>query len=139
MQTEDSYEVRVRVRSLAETSKVIQVLDAAGHRDVEKGRGREPFPLALMTANLAEAFQGRLNRIILRALYRLRSVDKEHGMEIDEIVEEMKKDTDIGEFLRHALEGVLTRTVAIVASAILSERHGWLIYDSEQVPPEILA
>ena len=131
MQSEGLYEVRVRVKTLAEVLKIIEALDTAGYKDVEMGPPRRPFPIEV-DAKIFDAIRGRLNKIILRALYRLGAVDEEHGVEIDKIVEEIRKDPDSGGLLRYAPEGILARTVAMLSSAILAERHGWVSYVSEQ-------
>lgn len=133
MQAETQYEVRVRVRTLSDASKIIQILDTAGYKDVEMGPPRGPFP-AEMFAKLAEATRGRLNKMILRALHRLGAVDKEHGVEVDKVVDEMKKDSQTGDLARCSPEGILARTVAMIAPAVLAEKHGWVSYDPRQTP-----
>lgn len=133
MQSERLYEVRVRIRTLAEASKVIRVLDDAGYKDVEMGPAQGPFAPA-MVAGIAEVLRGHLNKIILGALNRLGAVDREHGVEIDKIVEEMKNDADSGELVRRSPEGIVIRTVAMVSTAILAERRGWVSYDPQQTP-----
>ena len=133
MNIEDVYEVRVRVKSLADASKVIQVLDTAGYEKVEMGPAREHFP-AEKFARIAEAMRGRLNKMILGALYRLGAMDREHGVVIDKVVDEMREDSESANLARGSPEGVLTRTVTMVAHAILAEKHGWVNYDSKQTP-----
>lgn len=138
MHTEDEYEVRVRVKTLADASKIIQALDTAGYKDVEMGTPRAHFPTE-MFGRMAEAARGRrhylwINRLILRALYRLGAVDREHGVEIDKVVKEMKKNPESVNLAQHSSNGILSRTVTMVAHAILAEKHGWVSYDPGQTP-----
>lgn len=133
MYAEDVYEVRVRVKTLADASKVIQMLDTAGYKEVEMGPPRGHFP-GEMFARMALTARGRLNKMILRALYRLGAVDREHGVEINKVIEEMKKDPESANLARGPPEGVLSRTVTMVAHAILAEKHGWVSYDQKQTP-----
>lgn len=133
MQAEGLYEIRVRVKTLGDASKIIQILDEAGYREVEMGPPRGPWPTELST-RMAETVRGRLNKMILRALHRLGALDKEHAVDADKIVEEMKKDRESGGLVQCSPEGILTRTVAMIAPAILAEKHGWVSYDAEQTP-----
>jgi len=127
VQAEGSYEVRVRAKTLSDVLKIIRALDTAGYKDVEMGRPRRLFP-PQADGKIFEAIRGRLNKIILRALYRLGALDEKHGVEIERVIEEMRKDPDCGELLRYAPEGILVRTVAMLSHAILAERHGWVGY-----------
>ncbi|MFQ6135016.1 MAG: hypothetical protein ACE5KU_04290 [Nitrososphaerales archaeon] len=133
MRAGERYEVRVRVKTLSEASKVIQTLDELGYRDVEMSLPRGPWPTG-MFAKIAETVRGRLNKMILRALYRLGASDKEHGVEVDKIVEEMRNDPESGGLVQCSPEGILTRTVAMIAPAILAEKHRWVSYGPEQTP-----
>lgn len=135
MQSEESYEIRVRVRTLAEASRVIGLMDGAGYRDVEMVSFRgSVFGGSPVVANFAEALKGHLNRIIVKAMFRLGAVNRESGVEVHKIVEEMKRDSASGEFVRLAPEGILTRTVSMVSAAILADRHEWLSYSPQQTP-----
>jgi len=137
MQTEGVYEVRVRVKTLADASKIIQLLDSSGYRDVAMGPPGAPLgrPFHPETfAKMGLLVRGRLNKTILRALYRLEAVDREHGVEVSRILEEMKKDSEVGEFVLCLPEGVLTRTVAMITPAVLAGKHEWVSYDPGQAP-----
>lgn len=133
MITEGPYEIRVRVKTLADTMKIIQLLDSAGYRDVEMGPPMRPFP-PRMFARMAETVRGRVNKVVLRAIQCLGAVDKDHGVTVDKIVKEMKRDPEFGDMVRCSPEGVLERTVAMIAPAVLAERHGWVSYDPGQFP-----
>jgi len=133
MRVEDAYEVRVKVKTLTDASKVIQILDTAGYKEVEMGPPRGHFP-AEMFARMVMTTRGRLNKMILRALYRLGAANEEHGVEIDKVVEEMKRDPESANLARCSSEGVLSRTVTMVTHAILVEKHGWVSYDRKQTP-----
>ncbi len=132
MLPESIYEVKVRAKTLAEALKIIQLLDTSGYKEVEMGPPRPP-PTGMIT-RMAYHFRGRLNKIILRALHRLGAVDREHGVEADKLVGEMKRDTISGYYVRSSSEGIISRTVTMVCSAILAEKHGWVSYDLEQTP-----
>ena len=133
MQTEFNYEIRVKLNTLADASKVIQILDVAGYKEIEMGPPRGHFPGEIL-AKMVKATRGHHNRMILRALYRLGAIDRERGVEIDKVIEEMKKDLESVNLSQGHPEGVLSRTVTMVTSAILAEKHGWVNYDKKQMP-----
>ena len=133
MRVEDTYEIRIKVKTLTEASKVIQILDAAGYKGVEMGPPREHFHPE-MFARMVMATRGHFNRMILRALYRLGAVDEDHGVDIDKVIEEMRRDPESSNLARCSSEGILSRTVRMVTHAILVEKHGWVSYDRKQIP-----
>jgi len=134
VQAEGVYEVRVKVKTLSEASKIIQILDEAGYRDVEMGPPRAPHHTAML-AKMAETVRGRVNRMILRAMHRLGALNREHAVDAERIVEEMKNDPESGGLVKCSHhEGVLTRTVAMIASSILAEKYGWVGYDPDCAP-----
>ncbi len=133
MEPERLYEVRVRVNTLREASKIIQMLDSEGYKDVEMGPPRPAFP-RIIAARMARAVRGRLNKMIMRALDRLGAADEKHGVEANKIVEEMKKDPEFGELVRCSPEGIFIRTVTMVSSKVLADRYGWVKYDPESTP-----
>ena len=133
MQSEYHYEIRVKVNTLADASKAIQILDMAGYKEVEMGPPRGHFPGEIL-AKMVKATRGRLNKMILSALCRLGAVDSEHAAEIDKVIEEMKNDLESANLAKGHPEGVLLRTVTMVTPAILAEKHGWVNYDKKQMP-----
>jgi len=66
-----------------------------------------------MFTKMAETIRGRLNKMILRAMHRLGASDKEHAVEADKIVKEIKKDPESGGLVQCSPEGILLRTVVI--------------------------
>ncbi len=125
MQTEGMYEVRARVRTLADASKIIQLLDSVGYKEVGIGPPR-PHLSTEMFAKAAEAIRGRLNKMVLRALQRLEAFDEKHGLEVEKMVEKMKNDHAHGDLVRCSPEGIIARTVSMVAPAVLAEKIGWV-------------
>lgn len=133
MNAEEIYEVRVRVKTLTDASKLFQLLDTAGFKEVDMGPLREPFPAPLFS-RMKEDFRGNINKKILKALYRLGAMDMEHAVETEKVVEEMKKDLASENLPARFSEGILSRTVTMITHAILVERHGWVSYDKKQYP-----
>jgi hypothetical protein len=127
---ENVYEIRVKVGSLTDVSKIIQILDEAGYKDVEMG------PIA----GASEVMKGHFNEAILRALHELDATDKKHAVDIEKIILQMRQIPKFRELLRvHgrmrcASKGVLDRTVTMIASAILADKYGWVSYDATQAP-----
>jgi hypothetical protein len=139
LQIEDIYEIRVKVKTLAEVSEVIRMLGKAGYKDVEMG---PPRPLFLMKdkRGAAEVTKGRFNELILRALHDLGATDKEHAVDVEKIIQQMKQNPEFRDLLkahahlRCASKGILTRTVTMITSAILADKHGLVHYDATQTP-----
>lgn len=139
MQTENEYEIRVRVRTLAEVSEVLQMLDKAGYKNVEMGPPRPLLPTEEMR-RAAEVVKGHFNEAILRALRELKATDKEHAADVERIILQMKRNPEFRDLLRAharlrcASKGVLYRTVTMIASAILADKYGLVSYDATQLP-----
>ena len=127
------YEVRVKVKTLADASKIIQILDEAGYREVEMGPPRPPLPIEPM-ARAAEVMRGRFNMAILKALQELGATDKEHASSVEEIIAQMGKDPKFAELLECMPQGILSRTINMIASGILADKHGLVSYDEREVP-----
>jgi hypothetical protein len=138
LQTETEYEIRVRVKTLAEASKVIQMLDKAGYKNVEMGSPRLLFPME--DRRPAEVMRGHFNEAILRALRELEATDKEHAVDVEKIILQMERNPEFRDLLRAharvrcASKGVLGRTVTMIASAILADKYGLVSYDATQIP-----
>jgi len=133
MRAEVPYEVRVKVKTLADVSKIIHILDDAGYRDVEMGPPRPMLPFAAM-ARAAGVVRGRFNKVILKALQELGATSKEHASSAEEIIEHLRKNPEFAGLLECAPPGILIRTVNMIASATLADRHEMVSYDEEQVP-----
>jgi DNA-directed RNA polymerase specialized sigma54-like protein len=127
---ESGYEIRVRVRTLTDVSKIIQILDERGYRNIEM----EPITEA------TEIMKGRFNEAILMALQELDATDKKHAINVEKIILQMRQIPKFRELLsahgrmRCISKGVLNRTVTMIASAILADKYGWVSYDATQVP-----
>lgn len=133
MQVEGSYEIRVRVKTLADVSKIMQIMDEAGFREVEMGPPRPSLPTEAI-AKAAEVVRGRFNHAILKALQELGATDKEHASSVEEIIGQMKKNPEFTGLLECTSEGILKRTITMIASAVLADKHGFAGYDATQVP-----
>ncbi len=130
---DDKYEIRIKVKTLADVSKILMMLDKAGYRDVEVGPPLPRFPIEVIKRT-AEVMRGRFNEAILKALYELRAADKESAVDVEKIIEQMGKNRDFAELLKCTPLGVLKRTVTMIASAILADKYGLVIYDDKQTP-----
>jgi hypothetical protein len=133
MTAENQYEVRVKVRDLADASKIIKLLGELGYKDVEMGPPRPAFPIGVM-ARTAEMMRGRFNRAILRALHELKAVDREHAADAEKIIMQLRKNPELAGLFECVPKGIQSRTVTMIASAILGDKHGLVNYDAMQVP-----
>jgi len=133
MQFENLYEVRVKVKTLADASKVIQILDEAGYREVEMGPPRPPLPIEPV-ARAAAVMRGRFNIAILKALQELGATDKEHALSVEEIIAQMEKTPKFVGLLECMPQGILSRTVNMIASVVLADKHGLVSYDEKGIP-----
>jgi len=133
MQVEGHYEVRVKAKNLADASKIIQILDEAGYREVEMGPPRPPLPTEAIV-RAAEVVRGRFNEAILKALRELGATDKEHASSVEEVIAQMKKNPEFAGLFECTPQGILSRTINMIASAILADKHGLVSYDEKQVP-----
>jgi len=133
IQAENQYEVRVKVKTLSDASKIIQMLGEIGYKDVEMGPPRPAFPMEAV-AKAAEAMKGRFNEAILRALYELKATDKEHAADVERIIVQLKKNPEFAGLLECTSEGILSRTITMIASAILADKSGLVSYDATQIP-----
>lgn len=139
METENEYEIRVRVKTLTDVSKIIQMLDKAGYKNVEMGHPRPLLSIEEVRKGI-EVMKGHFNEAILMALSELNAVDREHAVDVEKIVQQMDKNPEFRDLLRAharvrcASKGVLSRTVTMIASAILADRYGLVSYDVSHVP-----
>jgi hypothetical protein len=139
LEIENGYEIRVRVKTLTEASKIIQMLDNAEYKNVEMGRPRPMF-LREDVRRATEVMKGQFNKAILMALRELNAVDREYAVDVEKIVLQMDKNPEFRGLLRAharvrcASKGVLSRTVTMIASAILADRYGLVSYDMSHVP-----
>jgi hypothetical protein len=88
----------------------------------------------------AEVMKGHFNEAILTALRELNAVDREHAVDVEKIVLQMNKNPKFRDLLRAharlrcASKGILSRTVTMIASAILAAKYGLVSYDVSHVP-----
>jgi len=132
MKDEDGYEVRVKVEDLTDAVKVIDTLRKAGYTKIEMGPPRAAMPIHIMK-RMAEAYRGRFNKIVLKALLELNAVDKAHAAQVEDIVEKIRGSLghDLTKFLPH---GILSRTVSMIAAGVLAGKYGWVEFDMSQMP-----
>ncbi|MFQ6134723.1 MAG: hypothetical protein ACE5KU_02765 [Nitrososphaerales archaeon] len=128
---ENGYEVRVKVRDLAGATKIIQMLSDAGYTDVEMGSSRTFWPRDHM--NRMEAYRGYFKRMILKAMLDLNALDRKRAVSVDDIVGKIRSGTEL-HLHRCSREGVLTRTVSMITSAVLAGRYGWVEVDGSKTP-----
>ncbi|MEE9586264.1 MAG: hypothetical protein V3W09_05110 [Nitrososphaerales archaeon] len=127
---ENRYEVRVKIKDLAEATKVIQMLGDAGYKDVEMSSSRTFWPRDHITH--MEAHRGYFKRMILNAMSDLKALDRKRAVSVDDIVEKMKSSTELD--LNRCSHGVLTRTVSMITPAVLASRYGWVEVDDSKTP-----
>jgi hypothetical protein len=127
------YEVRVMVSTLDDASKLLRVLEQAGYSQVSMGAPNTGAPVpthALL--DKAKSSLNRLNDWIVIALYKTGAMDREHRVTADKIVSALQAMPETGELFDVRGEGVVSRTVSMVASAVLGEKLSLIAFERSQ-------
>jgi 2-keto-3-deoxy-galactonokinase len=132
-----AYSVKVNVDSLDHASRLLKLLEENGYEDVSMDRllSSEDNSSGQHAewVRSSNAF-GRFNELILTSLFRAGATKKNSSVTIDEIIENMKGLSAGREMLERRGEGVVSRTISMVASAVLGNKYGWIAYDDEKEP-----
>ncbi len=116
----------MKAEDLADARKIIQILDDAGFSEIEMGPFRTFWPRDHMSH--MEAYRGHFKRMILKTMLDLKAFDRKRSVGVGDIVKKIKSGAEHNlSFCSH--EGVLTRTVSMIASAVLAGKYGWVEVD----------
>ncbi len=126
------YDVKIGVKSLEEASRLMVLLELNGFSHVSMTPA-ETFDQTYSRerASLNDSL-GRFNEMILAALVRAEASDEKRGVTIDEIITNLKQLHGSKSIFQGRKEGVVSRTISMVASSVLGDKYGWVAYaDSE--------
>jgi hypothetical protein len=130
------YEVKVMVASLEEAAQLMKLLAANGYSNVSMSQSETRSARSLNAvgsswARSSSAF-GRFNELILASLYRAGADSKSKSVTIEQIVANLKELRGGQEMLEARGEGIISRTVSMVASAVLANKYGWVGYEDTE-------
>jgi hypothetical protein len=125
------YEVRVLVPTLEEASSLLKILGEKGYDRVSMGPPAQAGPAPTgMLLDQAKSSLNRMNNWILAALYRLGATEKGKAATAEKIVEAMKDLPEAGALFDSRGQGVVSRTVSMVASSVLGSKFALVAYDN---------
>jgi hypothetical protein len=131
-----SYEVRVIVDSLERASELMQILSESGFDEVSMTRSLASEDQAPSRGHAEWARSsgefGQFNELILASLYRSGARNKAKSVSIEDIVENMRQIRGGQEILKTKGTGIVSRTVSMVASAVLGNKYGWVAYEDSE-------
>lgn len=125
------YEVRVLVPTLGEASSLLKVLGEKGYDKVSVGPPAQAGPAP--TGELldqAKSSVNKMNNWILAALHRLGATEKGKAATAEKIVGAMKDLPEAGALFGSRTQGVVSRTVSMVASSVLGSKFSLVVHDS---------
>ena len=127
------YEVRVLVSTLDDASKLLKVLEERGYSQVSMGQ--PSVNAQVPTGALLDRAKSSLNKLndwIVIALYRAGAVDKAHATTSNKVVSVLQILPDARELIGTRGEGVVSRTVSMVASAVVGDKMALAAYEKTQ-------
>lgn len=124
------YEFRVAIPSLEDASKLMKILAENGFNDVSMIRLDEDQSHSQHHSEWARASSafGRFNELILASLYKAGARSETKSVTIEQIIQSLKEIRGGREILEIKGEGIVSRTVSMVASAVLGNKYGWVAY-----------
>ena len=127
------YEVRVLVSTLDDATKLLRVLEEAGYSQVSMGQ--PSMSASTPTRALLDRAKSTLNKLndwVIMALYKSGAKDREHGVTADKIVSALQGLPETEDLFSMRGEGVVSRTVSMVASSVLGDKLSWIAYERAQ-------
>ena len=124
------YEVKVLVPTLEDASSLLKVLGEKGYDKVSMGLPIQAGPA--LTGDLLDQAKSSLNKMnnwILAALYTLGATEKGKAATAEKIVGAMKDLPEAGALFGSRGQGVVSRTVSMVASSVLGSKFSLVVYD----------
>ena len=130
----NAYEVRVVVPSLEEGSKLLALLGERGYRQVSMGSPSQQTQAlnSPQKFDIAKANLNKLNNWILISLYKVRATEKANRVTAEKIVAGLQTLPETKNLFIARSEGVVSRTVSMVASAVLGDKLSWVAYEKEK-------
>jgi hypothetical protein len=126
------YEVKVVVHSLDEAGRLMKVLGDHGFRGVSMSGPSASHSVAANSYRDSRAALANFNELIIGALRRAGAVDRRSAATVEQMVEALKTLRSAEGVFRSRPEGVVSRTVSMVASAVLADKYSWVAYDPEE-------
>lgn len=127
------YEVRVLVPTLEEASKLLKTLAKEGYDQVSMGPpGLSSQLPAGVSFERVKSGLNRLNDWIILALYEQDATKKGSGVTTEKVVSSLQKLPETGDLFASHGEGIVSRTVSMVASSVLGDKLAWVAYEKTQ-------
>jgi len=124
------YEVRVLVSTLDDASSLLKFLSERGYGQVSMGPPAEARPPPTgAVLDSAKSSLNRMNNWIISALYRLGATGKGKGVTAEKIVGVLKSLAEAGGLFDSRGDGIVSRTVSMVASSVLGNKFSWVAYE----------
>jgi len=124
------YEVRVLVSTLDDATSLLKVLSERGYSQVSMGPPASALPVPTgATLDSAKSSLNRMNNWIVSALYRVGATSKGKGATAEKIVGALKSLPEAEGLIGSRGEGVVSRTVSMVASSVLGGKFSWVAYE----------
>ena len=124
------YEVKVVVPTLDEASSLLKVLGERGYSQVSMGPPAQtnPTPSGVLL-DQAKSSLNRMNDLIVSALYKLGAIERGKGATAEKIVGVLKSLPEAKDLFGSHSEGIVSRTVSMVASSVLGGKFSWVSYE----------
>ena len=124
------YEVKVLVPTLEEASSLLKILGEKGYDKVSMGPPAQagPAPTGVLL-DQAKSSLNKMNNWILAALHKLGATEKGKAATAEKIVDAMQDLPEAGALFEARGQGVVTRTVSMVASSVLGSKFSIVAYD----------
>lgn len=117
------YEVRVLVPTLEDASGLLKVLGEKGYDKVSMGTPAQAGPAPTgMLLDQAKSSLNKMNNWIMAALYKLDATEKGKATTAEKIAGAMQDLPEAGALFESRGQGVVTRTVSMVASSVLGSK-----------------
>jgi hypothetical protein len=118
------------VPTLEEASKLLKALGDGGYEHVSMG---SPSPAgAAPTGALLDRAKSSLNRLnnwIVIALYKLGAAEQARAATAERVVSVLHDMPETAELFDSRGEGIVSRTISMVASSVLGDKFSWVAYE----------
>jgi len=119
--------------TLDDAAKLIKKLGEIGYSQVSMGSpssgGAPPHGVLL---DRAKSSLNKLNNWIVLAIYKSDAMEKSRAVTAERIVEVLQNLPETGGLFDSHSEGVVSRTVSMVASSVLGDKFSWVAYEKTQ-------
>ncbi len=127
------HEVRILVPTLEEASNLLKVLGEKGYSQVSMGPPVQAGPTpAGVLLDRAKSSLNRMNDLIVSTLYSMGATEKGKSVTAEKIIGALKTLPEAGGIFESHSEGIVSRTVSMVASSVLGSKFSWVAYEKSR-------